>query len=52
MSKVPDETNVIIIGEKNNGQTSGGIVLPENVNNNLKEEAGNIVKNLKSQNLI
>ena len=52
MSKVPDETNVIIIGEKNNGQTSGGIVLPENINNNLKEEAGNIVKNLKSQNLI
>jgi hypothetical protein len=52
MSKIPDETNIIIIGEKNNGQTSGGIVLPENINNNLKEEAGNIVKNLKSQNLI
>jgi hypothetical protein len=52
MSKVPDETNIIIIGEKNNGQTSGGIVLSENINNNLKEEAGNIVKNLKSQNLI
>jgi len=52
MSKIPDETNIIIIGEKNNGQTSGGIVLPENINNNLKEEAGNVVKNLKSQNLI
>ena len=52
ISKVPDETNIVIIGEKNNGQTSGGIILPENINNNLKEEAGNIVKNLKSQNLI
>lgn len=52
MSKVPDETNVIIQGEKNSGQTSGGIIIPGNINKLLKDDAGNIVKNLKSQNLI
>jgi len=52
MGKEPDETNIIINGEKNIGQTSGGIILPGNIDKILKEEAGNIVKNLKSQNLI
>lgn len=52
MSKIPDETNVIIQGEKNSGQTSGGIIIPGNINKLLKDDAGNIVKNLKSQNLI
>jgi hypothetical protein len=52
LSKIEDETNVIIFHEKNPGQTSAGILLPENINKILKDEAGNIVKNLKSQNLI
>ena len=52
MSKVPDETNIILIGEKNIGTTSAGMVIPENINTKLKNEAGNIIKNLKSQNLI
>jgi hypothetical protein len=28
------------------------MVIPENINTKLKNEAGNIIKNLKSQNLI
>jgi hypothetical protein len=52
LSKIPDETNIIIVGNKKPGQTSAGIVIPENVNKDLKKEAGNIIKNLKSQNLI
>ena len=52
LSKIEDETNVIVFHEKNPGQTSAGILLPENVDKILKDEAGNIVKNLKSQNLI
>jgi hypothetical protein len=52
LSKVPDETNIILIGEKNSGTTSAGMVIPENINTKLKNEAGNIIKNLKSQNLI
>jgi len=52
LSKIPDETNIIINHEKNPGQTSAGILLPENISPELKKEAGNIIKNLKSQNLI
>jgi hypothetical protein len=52
LSKVEDETNVIINHEKSDGQTSPGILFPSTLSNNLKNEAGNIVKNLKSQNLI
>jgi hypothetical protein len=52
LSKIPDETNIIISHEKNNGITSAGILYTEDINLNLKNEAGNIIKGLKSQNLI
>ena len=52
LSKIPDETNIVLISNKKPGVSSDGIILAENINNELKEEAGNIVKNLKSQNLI
>lgn len=52
LSKIPDETNIIINHDKRPGQTSAGMIIPENVNPELKKEAGNIIKNLKSQNLI
>jgi hypothetical protein len=52
LSKLPDETNIIINHEKNPGQTSAGMLIPENINKDLKDQAGNIIKNLKSQNLI
>jgi hypothetical protein len=52
LSKIPDETNIVLISNKKQGVSSDGIILAENINSELKEEAGNIVKNLKSQNLI
>jgi hypothetical protein len=52
LSKIPDETNIIIIADKREGQTSSGILFTEDVSKTLKDEAGNIIKNLKSQNLI
>ena len=52
LSKIPDETNVVLIADKKSGQTSAGILIPDNINKKLKNEAGNIIKGLKSQNLI
>jgi hypothetical protein len=52
LSKIPDETNIIINHNKRPGQTSAGIILPANISNEIKQEAGNIIKGLKSQNLI
>jgi hypothetical protein len=52
LSKVKDETNIILFTEKNPGQTSAGILLPEYLDPKTKEDAGNIVKRLKSQNLL
>ena len=52
LSKIKDETNVIINHEKNIGLTSTGILYTEDINPQLKKEAGNIIKGLKGQNLI
>ena len=52
LSKMPDETNVVLVANKKPGQTSTGILIPDNIDKKLKDEAGNIVKGLKSQNLI
>jgi hypothetical protein len=52
LSKVKDETNVILNTDKNPGQTSAGILLPEYLDPETKENAGDIIKSLKSQNLI
>jgi hypothetical protein len=52
LSKIPDETNVVLIANKKPGQTSTGILIPDNIDTKLKDEAGNIIKGLKSQNLI
>jgi hypothetical protein len=52
LSKIPDETNVIIMSDKKVGETSPGILTTENISEDLKNEAGNIIKELKSQNLI
>jgi hypothetical protein len=52
LSKIPDETNIIINYEKNPGETSAGILYTEDINPQLKKEAGNIIKGLKGQNLI
>ena len=43
---------MVLITDKQPGQTSAGILLPEYLDKQTKENAGNIIKNLKSQNLI
>ena len=52
LSKIADETNIIINHEKNPGLTSTGILYTNDITPELKKEAGNIIKGLKSQNLI
>jgi hypothetical protein len=52
LTKVPDETNVVLIADKKPGQTSPGILLPEFLDEKTKDDAGNIVKRLKAQNLL
>ena len=52
LTKVPDETNVVLIADKRPGQTSPGILLPEFLDEKTKDDAGNIVKRLKAQNLL
>jgi len=52
LSKIEDETNIVLLTNKNTGQTSPGILLPEYLTKETKEDAGNIVKRLKSQNLL
>ena len=52
LKKVPDETNIVLDFAKQPGRTSSGIVLPADIPKPLQERAGNIVKELKSQNLI
>jgi hypothetical protein len=52
LRKVPDETNIVLDFAKQEGRTSSGIVLPADIPPALQDKAGNIVKELKSQNLI
>jgi len=52
MSKVPDETNIVLNYQKQPGATSDGIILPDDAPASLREQAGNIIKQLKAQNLI
>ena len=52
LKKTKDETNIVLDFPKQPGRTSSGIVLPADIPQNLQDRAGNIVKELKSQNLI
>jgi hypothetical protein len=52
LRKIPDETNIVLNFDKQEGRTSSGIILPADLPQTLKDRAGNIVKELKSQNLI
>jgi hypothetical protein len=52
LRKTSDETNIVLNFEKQPGKTSSGIILPADVPQTLQDRAGNIVKELKSQNLI
>ena len=50
--KQQDETNVVLDYQKQDGRTSSGIIIPEFIPQELRDQAGNIVKELKAQNLI
>lgn len=52
LTKIPRENNIVIDSSKRNGQTSTGILIPEFLDKNTKEQTGNIIKNLKAQSLI
>jgi len=52
LSKISDETNLVLNTSKKPGATSSGIILPNNISDNVKNKAGNIIKQLKNQNLI
>jgi len=52
LKKTLDETNIVLDFPKQKGKTSSGIVLPADIPQTLQDRAGNIVKELKSQNLI
>jgi hypothetical protein len=52
MRKLPDETNITLNYQKQPGLTSDGIIIPADAPASLRDEAGNIVKQLKAQNLI
>ena len=52
LKRLPDETNVILNYNLDTPITQDGILFPQYVDENLKNESGNIVKALKAQNLI
>ena len=52
MRKLPDETNITLNYQKQPGLTSDGIIIPADAPTSLRDQAGNIVKQLKAQNLI
>ena len=52
LSKIPDETNIVINASKKPDKTSPGIIIPSNSSKTIKDRAGNIIKQLKNQNLI
>lgn len=52
LEKQPDETNVVLNKSKRDGNTSSGMILPSNIDKETKNNAGNIIKQLKNQNLI
>ena len=49
LSKIPDETNVVILHEKKTGQTSAGIAKNVDLRTDIDENIGNMVSDLKSK---
>lgn len=49
---VPDETNIILRYDPKTQITQDGIVYPEYIDTTVKDQSGNTIKSLKSQNLI
>jgi phage terminase small subunit len=49
---VPDETNVILRYAPTKNITQDGVLYPKYLSEEAKQQAGNTIKSLKSQNLI
>jgi hypothetical protein len=52
VKKIPDETNVVIRYNPKNNITEEGILYPQFINEDLRRSSGDIIKSLKSDNLI
>jgi hypothetical protein len=49
---LPDETNVILRYDPSNNITQDGILFPQNIDPVVRDNAGNVIKSLKQQNLL
>jgi len=49
---IPDETNVILRYDPSNQLTQDGILFPQDIDDTVRENAGNVIKSLKQQNLL
>jgi hypothetical protein len=52
LKRLPDETNVILNYDLQQSITQDGLLFPQYIDAKVKENSGNTVKALKSQNLI
>jgi hypothetical protein len=52
LKRLPDETNVILNYDLGTPITQDGILFPQYIENNVKDNSGNVIKALKQQNLI
>ena len=52
LKRLPDETNVILNYDLTTAITQDGLLFPQFIEDNVKDNSGNVVKALKQQNLI
>jgi hypothetical protein len=52
LKRLPDETNVILNYDLGTPITQDGLLFPQYIEDNVKDNSGNVVKALKQQNLI
>jgi hypothetical protein len=52
LKRLPDETNVILNYDLTTAITQDGLLFPQYIEDNVKDNSGNVVKALKQQNLI
>ena len=52
LKRLPDETNVILNYDLGQPITQDGILLPQYIDQSVRDNSGNVVKSLKQQNLL
>ncbi len=52
VKKIPDETNLVLRYNPESNITEEGMLYPQYINENLRRSSGDIIKSLKSDNLI